>query len=334
MLNPSTNGDFIGRVTAPDANYGYGSSKSESAPGANDGTPYTAARANDIFGFQQALMLRSGKVPSGNADTQLVSDALDAMGGILFRGVKYGLTVSVGSNPDYDIDIAAGYIMDDTFKKWIRVSARSKELDSTFVLGNGGGLSSATTLVADQQLYVYAIGNGEAIADIIVADTRANALADAAVVIAGLTYIRRIRCLSTKLASSVLEPQVDLNGFIAWKNIARNVRSLSAFGATTAILVDASLPKGFLGRFGTRAVIGSDGVGYQLLSSTEQTDILPSATAFTTSSARTSGEPALPGENIIDTKVDSNNQIRIRGDISTTTFLVLSYGYVEDYSVL
>lgn len=76
-LNPST--AYPGRITAPDANYTYGSSKNESSPGAGDGTPYEKARADDVFGFQQALLRLSSIVPSGNAETQLVSQYVQAM---------------------------------------------------------------------------------------------------------------------------------------------------------------------------------------------------------------------------------------------------------------
>ena len=51
-INPSAL--FVGRITAPDANYPLGSSKDETSPGAGDGTPYVKARADDLFGFQQA----------------------------------------------------------------------------------------------------------------------------------------------------------------------------------------------------------------------------------------------------------------------------------------
>jgi hypothetical protein len=78
-INPSTNGTMMGRITAPDANYPYGSSKDESGAGAGDGTPYFKARADDIFGFQQALLRASSIVPSGNADNVLVSQYLQSL---------------------------------------------------------------------------------------------------------------------------------------------------------------------------------------------------------------------------------------------------------------
>jgi len=78
-LNPSTNANMAGRVTAADANYPYASAKDESSPGAGDGSPYFKARADDLFGFQQALLKMSGIVPSGNADTAVLSEYLQSL---------------------------------------------------------------------------------------------------------------------------------------------------------------------------------------------------------------------------------------------------------------
>ena len=78
-INPSTNGTMTGRVTAADANYPYASAKDESSPGAGDGSPYFKARADDIFGFQQALLEAANITPSGNADTALVSEYMQAI---------------------------------------------------------------------------------------------------------------------------------------------------------------------------------------------------------------------------------------------------------------
>lgn len=90
-LNYGTNPTFTGRITAPDANYPQGSSKDETAPGANDGMPYVKQRADDLLGMQQALLLEAGITPSGSADTALSSDYLDAMKKILKSGRKNAL---------------------------------------------------------------------------------------------------------------------------------------------------------------------------------------------------------------------------------------------------
>lgn len=76
-INPSV--AFPGRITAPDASYPYGSSKDETSSGAGDGTPYKKLRADDILGFQQALLAEAAIVPSGNADTALSSQYKDAL---------------------------------------------------------------------------------------------------------------------------------------------------------------------------------------------------------------------------------------------------------------
>lgn len=76
-INPNT--EYPGRMTAPSLDYPYGSSKNETSPGAGDGSPYELARADDIFGLQQALLRSAGIVPSGNADTALASEYLQAI---------------------------------------------------------------------------------------------------------------------------------------------------------------------------------------------------------------------------------------------------------------
>ncbi len=99
-INPSIK--YVGRITAPDANYTYGSGKDETAPGAGDGTPYELGRANDIFGFQQALLRSAGIVPSGNSETQLASEYTQAI-------------VEIASGRGYNYDdsgVADAYVLD------------------------------------------------------------------------------------------------------------------------------------------------------------------------------------------------------------------------------
>jgi len=78
-LNPSTNATMTGRITAADGNYPFGSSKDETAPAAGDGTPYFKARADDIFGMQQALLNAASITPSGSAETVVASQYLEAI---------------------------------------------------------------------------------------------------------------------------------------------------------------------------------------------------------------------------------------------------------------
>ena len=77
--NPSTLSDYNGQINPPDANYPYGSARDDVTPGDLTGTPRVAAELKDAQGFQQALLVAAGIVPSGNADKVGASQYLDAI---------------------------------------------------------------------------------------------------------------------------------------------------------------------------------------------------------------------------------------------------------------
>lgn len=83
--NPSTLPGYNGQTAAPDANYTYGSARDDAAPGDLTGTPRIASEINDIMGFQQALLNEALIVPTGNPDTVLASQYLDAINKIVTR---------------------------------------------------------------------------------------------------------------------------------------------------------------------------------------------------------------------------------------------------------
>ena len=70
---------FSPRANPADTDYPYGSIKNESVPGAKDGTPLDASWGNDMLGFTDALLAEAGITPSGNPDTAIASQRLDAM---------------------------------------------------------------------------------------------------------------------------------------------------------------------------------------------------------------------------------------------------------------
>lgn len=77
--NPNTLPENAGRITAPDANYTYGSAKDDTTGTTGDGTPIKKAILNDTYGFQQALLRAAGIVPTGNAETQIASQYMQAV---------------------------------------------------------------------------------------------------------------------------------------------------------------------------------------------------------------------------------------------------------------
>ena len=130
-LNPSTNGTMSGRITAPDASYPYGSSKDETSAGAGDGTPYFKARADDIFGFQQWLLNQAGIVPSGTADTALVSQYGDALKYLIDEGRSYAKIT----------DTKASGVDGGTFTSgvWQRRTLNTKDSDDDLIVTLAGG---------------------------------------------------------------------------------------------------------------------------------------------------------------------------------------------------
>ena len=70
---------FSPRANPADADYPFGSIKNESVPGAKDGTPLDASWGNDMLGFTDALLAEAGITPSGNPDTAIASQRLEAL---------------------------------------------------------------------------------------------------------------------------------------------------------------------------------------------------------------------------------------------------------------
>ena len=77
-INNGTLPDYNGQVNPPDANYPYSSARNDAVPGDLTGTPRVAPEQNDIKGWQQALLTDAGIVPSGDPDTAIASQYLDA----------------------------------------------------------------------------------------------------------------------------------------------------------------------------------------------------------------------------------------------------------------
>lgn len=104
MIKPNTQ---LTNFTPADANYPYGSGKDETAPGSNDGSEYKKIRADDIFGMQQAILRAAGLVPSGNAETVVNSQFMEALLHQVTAGAHF---IDSGAADAYDLNHATnGY---------------------------------------------------------------------------------------------------------------------------------------------------------------------------------------------------------------------------------
>ncbi len=104
--NPSTQTENIGRISAPDSNYSYGSAQDDSTGTTGDGTPIQKAYMNDIYGLQQALLRAAGITPSGSPDTENNSQYLQAIieESLGRSGTLYEVAGSVADNYVVDAD--------------------------------------------------------------------------------------------------------------------------------------------------------------------------------------------------------------------------------------
>jgi len=133
--------DFIGRISAPNSAYPFGSAKDEASAGAGDGTPYIKARADDVFGMQQSILTAGGITPNNNPDSvtnpQYIA-ALSALGwsqyanyptgsNVVRNGKRYTSTAPTGPDNGGAVD----------------------PLDETAIWEAAGGASGAAQLADD-----------------------------------------------------------------------------------------------------------------------------------------------------------------------------------------
>lgn len=77
---------YPGKTAGNTTDYPYGEARNVTTPGDGTGTPWEQAIVKDDQGFKQALLAAAGVVPSGNPDTALASQYLQALQ-TLFPGV-------------------------------------------------------------------------------------------------------------------------------------------------------------------------------------------------------------------------------------------------------
>ena len=128
-INPSTLAKNLGRITAPDANYPYGSAKDDTTGTTGDGTPVTKEMLNDIYGFFQKVLTRAAIVPSGNAETALDSQIGDALNTYYLKREDLAT----------DADMVAG-IEDDKWVSTAKVQNVFKKHGFGIVIGSDSGL--------------------------------------------------------------------------------------------------------------------------------------------------------------------------------------------------
>lgn len=201
--NPSALAENVGRITAPNANYTYGSAKDDTTGTAGDGTPIKKALMNDSYGFFQAAMVAAGIVPSGNAETVLESQILQALQGVVgsFSDKSQWPTVALGADTDHDIVFSAGKITDSNGLLPIVTAGLTKQIDNAWVAGtNVGGLFSGSVAV-DTTYHLFLIVKDSDLS----VDAGFDTDSAAANIPTGYTAFRRIASLYTDFAGNLVQ---------------------------------------------------------------------------------------------------------------------------------
>ena len=70
---------YPGKTAGTNTDYPYGQARNVTAPGDGTGTPFEQALVNDDQGFKQALLKAAALIPSGDPDTAVASQYLQAI---------------------------------------------------------------------------------------------------------------------------------------------------------------------------------------------------------------------------------------------------------------
>lgn len=143
---------FSPRANPADTDYPYGSIKNESVPGAKDGTPLDASWGNDMLGFTDALLAEAGITPSGNPDTAIASQRLDAMKTVIGKSLKslnvQYLTDAINDDNEFSLSYVINYYD----------SEKEENSGSEFIFTGNTVLAKAGTVEFENGLIYNAVG--------------------------------------------------------------------------------------------------------------------------------------------------------------------------------
>lgn len=234
------------------------------------------------------------------------------------------------TDPDHDIDNAAGVCMDSTNTVELSVSALTKRLDAVWAEGtNQGGRASGVSLTADTTYHDFVIGKTDGSTDR-GQDTDidgTNLLLDAT----DYTYVRRVGSVRTDGSANILPMHVyNISGskyFIFDSPTISDSMSV-ANGSAVSVIVDT--PSNLTG---IRVILNisvtvAGGGGAYYLSGTNQDDLSPSSTVTPLATETIIGSGS--SEHQVECMVDTSQRVRLRLSCSyPATVKVATVGWIE-----
>ena len=259
-------------------------------------------------------------------------DALEDQ--VLNDGYINGLGISNNStDSEHDVDFATGAAQDSTGEyRMIAGSAFTKAIDADWAVGSAqGGFPDNLTLTGDTWYRVFIIGKQSDSSDVDygfdTSATAANLLNGTNAGAEGFDIYRQIGWVRTTSASNIYN-WVKRDSTYYW--VVPSIDYDQQLGATTAQLVDVRVYPGGEGIFNIGVKDDATTVGatsYVLATGVEMTDSTPSDVLNTVKYIKDSPDFVSTESNQITLPVDSNSQIRVRGDLSGINVQVWTQGY-------
>lgn len=268
---------------------------------------------------------------------------------------KSGLKVSNSSSdsdPEHDIGVTSGWIWDSTLEELIVLSSgRVKGIDSAYSVSTtatkAGGLSSETTLSDGMILGEFLIYNpSTSAADLILADSQTNALADTEAVANGLTKARYIGAQYIfDAGGGDYQCKKYVDGRNGWRLFKEQPIEVSTTASTSGALRTAPVPPYMRGRF-TYYMEAFDNTGSPninvagLLTTPEQDNTVPTSSIYTLFLTSAFSGPSSARNSALTTlelPVNGSSQIRHREAVTNGDAVANSsiycHGWQMDYTI-
>lgn len=125
---------YPGKITPANPQYPYGQARNITNPSDGTGTPWEQNLVNDLFGFQQALLVAAGIEPSGVPDNAQVSQYLQALLAVVKQNAfatnrnyqnvtaTRAVNTTYTNNLPYPIDVCLSRRWGDANLDWVTVT--------------------------------------------------------------------------------------------------------------------------------------------------------------------------------------------------------------------
>jgi hypothetical protein len=250
------------------------------------------------------------------------SDA--AGGGLITRNYLSGMGTSVGIDADHDIDVAAGECIDNDNDTWMALSAITKQIDASWVVGTGnGGLSSSLTVANDTWYHVHVvIVSGVVDVGFDTSVTAANLVTDHSA-----TAYRRIGSVLTNGSANIIGFTQVGDEFL-WNTVVNDYAVTSP--GTSAVTRTLTVPTGV--KVLAKHVYASQdstpvGEVIGLISSLDQSDTVPSTTLFHTQTGATAERASV--EVLVRTNISSQVRTRINSSNADIHQKGITLGWID-----